>query len=49
MAYGSKKAGTQDTKPATDCGAHAAFAKATSPESVKKMASGATKYKYREA
>jgi hypothetical protein len=48
MAYGSKGSkGTQAKTKGTDCGAHAAFQKASSPPSVKKAAEGKTPYKHR--
>lgn len=43
----TKTDGKQSIKAGSDRGAHAAFAKTATPESVKKMASGSTKYKHR--
>ena len=47
MADYPKADGKQGVRAGSDCGAHAAFSKADSPASVKKMAQGATKYKHR--
>jgi hypothetical protein len=49
MAYGNgkKSDGKQGIKKGGDCGAHAAFQKASSPASVKDMAKGSTPYKHR--
>jgi hypothetical protein len=47
MASYPKAKGKQEVRAGSDCGAHEAFSKATSPASVKKMASGKTVYKHR--
>jgi hypothetical protein len=47
MAEYPKAKGKQEVRAGSDCGAHAAFAAATSPASVKKAASGKTVYKHR--
>jgi len=54
MAYGKGSSakspggkGVQKKVAGTDCGAHAAFQKASSPASVKSMAEGKTPYKHR--
>lgn len=49
MSYGSKPGskGVQKLAKGTDCGAHAAFQKASSPASVKSAAKGSTPYKHR--
>lgn len=43
----AKADGKQGVNPRTDQGAHEAFQKATSPQSVKSAAQGKTPYKHR--
>jgi hypothetical protein len=47
--YGNGKGakGKQEVRAGSDCGAHEAFQKASSPASVKKAAQGTTPYKHR--
>jgi hypothetical protein len=47
MASYKKADGKQGVRPGSDCGAHEAFQKASSPASVKNAAQGKTPYKHR--